>query len=160
MKRRLATLLVEDLFGGTVLQEPAARQETGPRSATTAQQEALTVLVVEDDDRIQRLVELVLRGEGYCVLQASDGHRALELIDSEKPDLVILDLMLPLLDGWALREKMREQPATAEIPVILMSAVRNLRETARQLQVADYISKPFEIDDLVRSVRSRLRDVN
>ncbi|HEX5938970.1 MAG TPA: response regulator [Dehalococcoidia bacterium] len=131
-----------------------------PRETAEAKPGALTVLVVEDDERIQRLVELVLRGEGYCVLQASDGRRALELLDREKPDLVILDLMLPLLDGWTLREKMRQQPATAEIPVILMSAVRNLRETARQLQVADYLSKPFEIDDLVRSVRLRLGDIN
>jgi CheY-like chemotaxis protein len=68
--------------------------------------------------------------------------------------------MLPVLDGWALRERLRQRPTTSDIPIILMSAVRNLPETARQLDVADYLSKPFEIDDLVRSVRQRLADVN
>jgi CheY-like chemotaxis protein len=123
-------------------------------------EERPTILVVEDDERIQRLVELVLRGEGYSVLQAGDGRQALDLIDSARPDLVLLDLMLPVLDGWALRERLRQRPTTSDIPIILMSAVRNLPETARQLDVADYLSKPFEIDDLVRSVRQRLADVN
>jgi CheY-like chemotaxis protein len=123
-------------------------------------EERPTILVVEDDERIQRLVELVLRGEGYSVLQAGDGRQALDLIDSARPDLVLLDLMLPVLDGWALRERLRQRPTTSDIPIILMSAVRNLPETARKLDVADYLSKPFEIDDLVRSVRQRLADVN
>jgi CheY-like chemotaxis protein len=118
------------------------------------------ILVVEDDERIQRLVEIVLRGEGYSVLQAGDGQRALELINSERPDLVLLDLMLPVLDGWTLRRRLREEPDTAAIPVILMSAVRNLPETARELGVADYLSKPFAVDDLIRSVRERIDDLN
>lgn len=82
------------------------------------------------------------------------------MIDSAKPDLVLLDLMLPVLDGWALRERLRQRPTTSDIPIILMSAVRNLPEAAQELEVADYLSKPFEIDDLVRSVRRRLDDLN
>lgn len=82
------------------------------------------------------------------------------MIDSAKPDLVLLDLMLPVLDGWALRERLRQRPTTSGIPIILMSAVRNLPEAAQELEVADYLSKPFEIDDLVRSVRRRLDDLN
>lgn len=117
-------------------------------------------MIVEDDERIQRLVELVLRGEGYSVLQAGDGRRALEIIDSDKPDLILLDLMLPVLDGWAFRERMLQKPSTAAIPVILISAVRNLPETARELSVAGYLSKPFEIEELVRSVRTKLNNLN
>ena len=129
-------------------------------SAGVMPEEQPTILVVEDDERIQRLVELVLRGEGYSVVQASDGRQALDMIASSKPDLVLLDLMLPVLDGWALRERLRQRPATSDIPIILMSAVRNLPETAQELGVADYLSKPFEIDDLVRSVRRRLDNLN
>jgi CheY-like chemotaxis protein len=68
--------------------------------------------------------------------------------------------MLPVLDGWTLRRRLREEPDTAAIPVILMSAVRNLPETARELGVADYLSKPFAVDDLIRSVRERIDDLN
>ena len=130
------------------------QQDQRLSSAPTA---SPTVLVVEDDERIQRLVEIVLRGEGYRVLQAMDGQHALEVMASEQPDLVLLDLMLPVIDGWALRERLRQQPDTANIPVVLMSAVRNLPETAQELGVADYLSKPFEIDDLIQSVRRHVR---
>ncbi|MPZ22548.1 MAG: response regulator [Dehalococcoidia bacterium] len=115
-----------------------------------------TVLVVEDDERIQRLVAIVLRGEGFRVLQAMDGRQALSVVAQDIPGVIILDLMLPVLDGWVLREKLRQDPSTAEIPIVLISAVRNLPQTARDLEVADYLSKPFEIDDLVKAVRRQL----
>lgn len=115
-----------------------------------------TVLVVEDDERIQRLVEIVLRGEGYRVVQAGDGREALDMIEDLQPDVVLLDLMLPVLDGWTLRERLRQKPSTAAIPIVLMSAVRNLAQTARELDVAEYLSKPFEIDDLLGSVRRQV----
>ncbi|HET9199831.1 MAG TPA: response regulator [Dehalococcoidia bacterium] len=142
------------------MQEPTTRTKEQQKSHGVVPEARPTILVVEDDERIQRLVELVLRGEGYSVLQAGDGRQALDMIDSAKPDLVLLDLMLPVLDGWALRERLRQRPTTSDIPIILMSAVRNLPEAAQELEVADYLSKPFEIDDLVRSVRRRLDDLN
>lgn len=114
------------------------------------------MLVVEDDERIQRLVQIVLKGEGYKVRQATNGRQALDMINDEAPDLVLLDLMLPVLDGWALRERLKQKPATAAIPILVMSAVRNLPQTARELDVAGYLSKPFEIDDLIRSVRRQV----
>ncbi|MEX2238325.1 MAG: response regulator [Dehalococcoidia bacterium] len=127
-----------------------------PRIRLELQSAGATVLVVEDDERIQRLVQIVLKGEGYKVRQATNGRQALDMINDEAPDLVLLDLMLPVLDGWALRERLKQKPATAAIPILVMSAVRNLPQTARELDVAGYLSKPFEIDDLIRSVRRQV----
>ena len=137
---------------------------TPPENNETRDAKALRprLLIAEDNELVCRQLKTCLEAEdlGLRVDTVSDGRQALDIIDSAKPDLVLLDLMLPVLDGWALRERLRQRPTTSDIPIILMSAVRNLPEAAQELEVADYLSKPFEIDDLVRSVRRRLDDLN
>jgi CheY-like chemotaxis protein len=132
---------------------PTARADTALTADTTRTPTQVSVLVVEDDDRIQRLVNMVLGGEGYRVIRADNGQEALERIDSEKPDAILLDLMLPVLDGWQLHERLRARADTASIPVVLMSASRNLAQTARKLGAAAYLAKPFGVDELVRVIR-------
>ena len=80
------------------------------------------VLVVDDERDVQALVRLVLERQGYDVDAASDGREALAKIEARRPDLVLLDLMMPVMNGWQFRAKQLQDPALAEIPVIVMSA--------------------------------------
>ena len=117
--------------------------------------EAGGVLAVEDDDRIRRLIETVLEGEGYNVVSASNGREALDLLDSTRPGVILLDLMMPGLDGWAFLRKIREQGIDA--PVVLVSAIRDLPHEARRLGT-DSLAKPFAVEDLISKVEAHIRE--
>ena len=109
------------------------------------------VLVVDDEPDVAFLCRVNLEMEGYEVLTADDGQTAVEVVGAEHPDAVLLDIMLPRLDGWSVLSAIRADPSTAEIPVVIMSA--KPRE-GRSLEGAiDYIEKPFSRDQLVRAVR-------
>jgi two-component system, chemotaxis family, chemotaxis protein CheY len=114
------------------------------------------VLVVEDDTSIRMTVAEVLADEGYAVLTAENGFEALKIVASEPPHLVLLDLMMPVLDGWGFLEACRQEKLCAEIPVLVLSAYRNLERAARaELRIDHFLHKPFELDELVETV-SRL----
>ena len=116
------------------------------------------VLVVEDSPEIAALIVLTLRIEGYRVSQAPDGNRALELASSLLPDLVLLDVMMPGLNGFQVAEKLQEQQSTRDIPLIFVTAKSELSDLVHGLEFAvDYISKPFAVPELVARVRAALR---
>ena len=115
------------------------------------------ILVVEDDPGVAELVEVVLMGEGYSVALARDGADGLLLARDWKPDLILLDLSLPKLDGSAVVRLLKAEPETAEIPIVLMSAARTIRAQTDQLQEADAaLSKPFDIEALLTQVAFHL----
>ena len=113
-----------------------------------------TVLVVDDDPDIQIMLQEVLRDEGYDVRLASNGREALEHVERERPDLIVLDLMMPVMDGRQFYQQFRaRQPAGyGRVPVLLVSAGYGLRETARELGSDGYLPKPFDLDALMRQV--------
>ena len=113
------------------------------------------IMAVEDDDRIRRLIETVLEAEGYRVVCASNGIEALKLLDATRPSVILLDLMMPGLDGWAFLRAIRDQGITT--PVVLVSAIRDLPAEARRLG-ADSLTKPFAVEDLVAKVEAHLKD--
>jgi DNA-binding response OmpR family regulator len=120
------------------------------------------VLVVDDDAPIRLLCRVNLEAEGMEVLEAVDGADGLELARSERPDVVLLDVMLPKLDGWRVAEALLEDPRTGEIPIVFLTARAELRDQARGLEIGgiDYITKPFnpvELADLIRSLLERVR---
>ncbi len=116
------------------------------------------VLVVEDSPEIATLIVLTLRIEGYRVSQAPDGIQAFEMASSELPDLILLDVMMPGLNGFQVAEKLKEQPETRGIPLIFVTAKSELGDMVHGLETAvDYISKPFAVPELVARVRSALR---
>jgi DNA-binding response OmpR family regulator len=95
------------------------------------------------------------------VLEAGDGRTGLELAGAERPDVILLDVMMPSLDGWAVASALLEDPATTEIPIIFLTARAEFRDRARGLDIGgiDYITKPFnpvELAPLVRAVLERL----
>ncbi len=109
-----------------------------------------SILVVEDDVAIRDLLIDVLTDEGYVVRIAGDGEEALATLDDWQPALIILDQLMPRMDGAAFRIAQRSRPAIAAIPTILLSAVRDISEQATSLDIAATIAKPFNLDDLLQ----------
>ncbi len=115
-----------------------------------------TVLVADDDPQLLRLVTRNLEFEGYEVLPVSDGQQALEQIEAQKPELVLLDVMMPKLDGFSVCHKTRE---FSTVPIILVTARGQEQDKIRGLDLGadDYLTKPFSVDELLARVRAVLR---
>ena len=117
---------------------------------------ARKVLIVEDDSNIAELVNLYLKKEGYETMVAEDGGKALDLYRVFRPDLVLLDIMLPVMDGWAVCSKIRETDST---PIIMLTAKGETIDKVAGLEMGadDYIVKPFEMKELLARVHAVLR---
>jgi DNA-binding response OmpR family regulator len=117
------------------------------------------ILVVDDDKQIVRLVQSYLEQAGYMVLTAYDGAAALRTIRTERPDLVVLDLMLPDQDGWSITRTVRADASQADLPIIMLTA--RIEDTDKivglEIGADDYIAKPFNPRELVARVRAVLR---
>ena len=107
------------------------------------------VLVVDDDPAIREFVGQALEEEGYEVRLAINGQDALSTLIEWQPDLIVLDLMMPTMDGWTFRDRQREIESLADIPVIVMSAARNLDGHNDRLVPAAILPKPFDLDRLL-----------
>ena len=116
------------------------------------------ILAVDDEPHILKLVAFSLKAGGYEVLEATDGLSAVEVARTEQPDLVLMDVMMPACDGYEACRRMKADPATAEIPVIMLTAKTQAAEqkTGKDAGAADYINKPFTPKDLVAQVREFL----
>ena len=114
------------------------------------------VLVVDDDDVIRQLITVNLELEGFEVIPAVDGQDALDKVKDANPDVVTLDVMMPRLDGWEAAERLRNDPETAHIKVILLSARAQEADIQRgtRIGVDAYLTKPFDPDELIDTVRS------
>ena len=117
-----------------------------------------SVLVVEDDAAIARLLNLQLTTEGYEVRSALDGAAALESIASAVPDVVLLDVMMPDMDGWAVLRRVRSDVATAHLPVVMLtSRVMPADEIrGRNLGADAYVTKPYQLEMLLETLRQVL----
>lgn len=114
------------------------------------------ILIADDDDRIREIVRLYLEAEGFSICQAEDGNQALEMVRRENPDLVILDLMMPGLDGWTVCKILRKESKT---PIIMLTAKgeENDRVLGFDLGADDYVLKPFSPRELSARVKAVLR---
>src|SRR6201987_5911048 len=119
------------------------------------------VLVIDDEAPIRLLCRVNLEAEGMDVLEAADGTTGLDIARDEQPDVVLLDVMMPGLDGWRVAEEMLEDNRTRGIPIIFLTARAEFRDRARGLDIGgiDYVTKPFnplELAPLVRQLLDRL----
>ena len=115
------------------------------------------VLVVDDDPAILEICSDLLESEGYAVVVASNGQQALQQARTTHPAVVLMDIMMPVLDGMATCRAMKDDAALAGIPVVLMSARTNLNRENRDLACADaLVAKPFDIDHLLHTIHGLL----
>ena len=115
-----------------------------------------TILAADDDPQLLRLITRNLQLEGYDVLAASDGQQALELIENNAPDLVLLDVMMPRMDGFTVCYRVRE---FSSVPIIIITARGQDQDKVRGLDLGadDYLTKPFSVDELLARVRAVIR---
>ena len=111
------------------------------------------ILAVDDDPAILDVVAQVLADEGYHVLTAGGGRAAVELAREHVPGLILLDLMMPEMNGWQVVAELRASPQTRAIPILLLSARRDTERMANDLDVNSYLEKPFDLDELLVRVR-------
>ncbi|MGH7531195.1 MAG: response regulator transcription factor, partial [Gemmatimonadales bacterium] len=135
-----------------LLEEPAAPRRSGPHG-----QPACKVLLVDDEDSLRKVMKDLLERDGYVVTEARDGVQALDQVDRVGPDIIVLDLNLPGLDGYGVLSHLRSRPATANIPVIVLTAKGDEDNEVRvfELGADDFLTKPFR----ARALSARLEAV-
>ena len=122
-----------------------------------------TILIVEDESGTRESWAEFFQNVGYRVLEAEDGRQALEIVRSDPPDIVLLDLRLPVLDGYQVCQRLKGDPATVDIPVIMITAfLTGASDTVRGIEYGadDYLTKPVDLDVLAARVRMVLRRVH
>jgi len=114
-----------------------------------------TVLVIDDEAPIRLLCRVNLEAEGIHVLEAPDGRAGLDLARSEVPDAILLDVMMPGLDGWSVAEELLRDQLTRSIPIVFLTARADVRDRARGIDLGglDYVTKPFNPSELAPLVR-------
>ena len=121
-----------------------------------------TVLVVDDDRPMRALCRVSLEEAGFRVLEAAGGEEALELVRDERPDLILLDIMMPGISGWEVTSALLADRSTDQIPIIFISARRELADRVRAfgLGAQDYVTKPFDPTALATTVAKTLAEID
>ena len=121
------------------------------------------ILIVDDDPDILEGITMILESQPYRLATARDGMKCMEMIGEEKPDLLILDLLMPRMDGWGVIREMRSEPSYVDVPILVLTTVvedasrrRYELETGMAMDVQDYIRKPARPDDLLSRVAKML----
>lgn len=120
---------------------------------------AKKIMVVDDEPHLVELLGAILETEGYEVIRCHDGREALEKLEAVKPDLAILDMMMPGMSGREVCEQIRKNPKTKDIKVIFLTVARfseTGKDVLKELKVFDYITKPFENEDLIKRIKKAL----
>lgn len=117
------------------------------------------ILVIDDDSAINELIKVNLELAGYRVIQAFDGIKGFALCKQELPCLVVLDVMMPEVDGFTVAQRIRKNPETAEVPILMLTALSQINDKVKgfDIGVDDYLVKPFEMDELLVRVRALLK---
>src|SRR5512145_2337189 len=117
-----------------------------------------TILLVEDNEVNRRLAGFLLRSHGYQVREATTAAAAFEMVEKERPDLIVMDIQLPGMDGLEITKKLKEQPATADIPVIAVTsyAMTGDREKALAAGCAGYVTKPIDKNTFIQEVATHV----
>jgi two-component system, chemotaxis family, chemotaxis protein CheY len=113
------------------------------------------ILIVDDDESIRQIVRLCLSDDGYEVFEASNGQAALDALHRFRPSLILLDMRMPVMDGWEFARRYHTLPGP-HVPIVAFVAALNAVQECADLQPAGILTKPFDLDDLLRAVRSQL----
>lgn len=120
------------------------------------------ILIIEDDSTINELIKINLELAGYSVIQALDGIKGFALAKQELPNAIILDLMMPEVDGYTVAQRIRQNPETKNIPILMLTALSQLNDKVKGFDVGadDYLTKPFEVEELKVRLRAILKRAN
>jgi CheY-like chemotaxis protein len=113
------------------------------------------ILIVDDDENIRQIVRICLADEGYEVLEAANGQVALQIVEQSAPSLILLDLRMPVMDGWEFARRYRSGPGP-HAPLVAFVAALNAEEECAGLETVRILAKPFDLDDLLDAVRTGL----
>ena len=113
------------------------------------------ILVVDDDESIRQIVHMCLSDEGFEVREASNGQSALDALEEFQPGLILLDLRMPVMDGWEFARRYEALPGP-HVPIVAFVAALNAEQECADLQTAGILTKPFDLDDLLSAVRTQL----
>lgn len=118
------------------------------------------ILIVDDDADIVDLLKAILEMKGYEIIEAFDGREAIEKAYERKPDLILLDIMMPVMDGWEVCQRLKACKKTSHLPVAIVTTRdgRSDRKRAVKEGVADYITKPFQPDDFMQRIKRVLKE--
>jgi len=114
------------------------------------------ILIVDDDPTILELLSETLQLEGYPVTTAANGAEALAAVERARPSLVLLDMRMPVLDGWDFATALRQRGIV--LPIVVMTAAANASQWAAEIQASDYLAKPFDIGELLQTVERQRSD--
>jgi CheY-like chemotaxis protein len=131
---------------------PSGTPQLGSEPTLGIEQPAKDLLIVEDEQALCDLLADVLEGEGYVVRKSGNGLDALHLIRERRPNLIFLDMMMPVMDGWQFLEELRANPKWADIPVVLMTAVYDMSSLETRTGARAILSKPFDIELIIEAV--------
>lgn len=117
------------------------------------------ILVIEDEPHISKLVKFILEKNGFDVLQAFVGQEGLEMAKKEKPNLIILDVMMPNMDGFEAAKRLTSMKETKDIPIIMLSSAAQFKDKMKGIEsgAVDYITKPFDKDELIDKVHEYIK---
>ena len=120
------------------------------------------ILIIDDDTAINELIKINLELQGYETTQSFNGIEGFAKAKQEEPSLIILDVMMPEVDGFTVAQRIRQCPETAEVPILMLTALSQLNDKVNgfNIGVDDYLTKPFEIDELIVRVRALLKRTN
>jgi CheY-like chemotaxis protein len=113
------------------------------------------ILIVDDDESIRQIVHMCLSDEGYQVVEASNGQAALALVEDFQPSLILLDLRMPVMDGWEFARRYHALPGP-HVPIVAFVAALNAEQECADLPTAGILNKPFDLDELLQAVRTQL----
>ncbi len=111
-----------------------------------------SILVIDDDPAIVELVRDILEFEGYDVAVATNGREGIAVLDQIRPALVLLDMRMPVLDGWGFARVLQERGMT--IPIVVMTAAQDAKQWALEIRADGYVAKPFEFDELLHAIHA------
>lgn len=146
-----------ELRAGGDGRDDAEHRHLGAAAGRGREHRGIRVLVVDDDESILETVSSILQMEGYQIMSAAGGTEALAIVRSWQPTLVMLDMRMPVMDGWAVARALRD--AGSNVPVVVMTAADNAGRWADEIGAAGYLAKPFGLDELIACVeRHTARD--
>lgn len=128
-------------------------ERSGPGGKTT---EGPLVLVVDDDEHVREMVRVNLELEGYIVREAGSAEAGLKVLDDESPDLILLDVMMPQVDGWEMLRRVQERVGAGAIPVVMFSGQADVEKEAESRGAQGFVGKPFDLQQLIDRTKSIL----